>query len=61
MTLPRNIARCRGDGADECQSCARRIAAQAEMGGGWPIWAVWMAPPISRPCSRRIEVQQEEA
>ena len=59
--LPNDLARCRGDQADECAACARRIAAQSEAGKAWPIWRVWMVPPITRPCAARIEAAQEAA
>lgn len=54
MTLPNDVARCKGDQADECQSCARRVAAQQP--ARWTTW--WMVPPVKRPCEYRIELEE---
>ena len=53
MHLPNDVARCKGDRADECQSCARKVAAQQP--ARWATW--WMVPPVERPCEYRIEVR----
>ena len=53
MTQPIDIARCRGDGADECRTCARREAAQ--QAPDWRAW--WIVPPVRRPCVQRIKIE----
>lgn len=60
MTLPRTEPRCRGrrTDADECTSCARRAAAEAER-NAWPFGINWIVPPIARPCAWRIELNEE--
>lgn len=56
MTLPNDIARCRGDNADECKSCARREAAQ--QAPDWRAW--WIVPPIWKPCVQRVAIKKTE-
>ena len=59
MTLPSDYARCRGDGADECAGCDRRLTALAEQADPprWPAW--WMVPPLTVPCPERIATVKE--
>jgi hypothetical protein len=59
MSLPADIARCRGTGTDagqpdgSCLDCERRTAGIADYLAGKRGW--WMAPPTEQPCSERLE------
>ena len=48
MSLPADVARCPGKGAEECENCRRREPGIGE-------WQVYMAAPEMVPCEARIE------
>jgi hypothetical protein len=53
--LAYDIARCVGNGRDECNTCLRKLVP------GHPTWQVYMGSwALDGPCESRIPVNEEE-